>query len=57
MFGEDRLLAFVSEHFHDDPKAILSSVSAQVSAFAANTPQADDRTQLVIRYRGSAVTL
>ena len=53
MFGEDRLLSFISfGHFEDDdPKAILSSVSARVSAYAVGTEQADDRTQLVIRYR------
>ena len=55
LFGEERLLSFISGgHFRDEPNAILSSVSERISAFAAGTEQADDRTQLVIRYRGNA---
>ncbi|MBR1588486.1 MAG: SpoIIE family protein phosphatase [Kiritimatiellae bacterium] len=55
LFGENRLLSFLSfGRFYEDPGAILPAVSARVSAFAANTAQADDRTQLVIRYRGTA---
>ena len=55
MFGEERLLSFISfGHFQSETQKILSKVSAQVSAFAANMEQADDRTQLVICYRGNA---
>ena len=55
LFGEERLISFISGgHFRDEPNAILSSVSERISAFAAGTEQADDRTQLVIRYRGNA---
>ena len=54
LFGEDRLLSFLSfGRFYEDPETILSSVSARISTFAANTAQADDQTQLVIRYRGT----
>ncbi len=55
MFGEDRLLGILSdERLQADPQAIPAAVSGSVSAFAAGTEQADDRTQLVIRYRGGA---
>ena len=54
LFGEERLLSFLSfGRFYDDPERILPSVSTRVSLFAADTAQADDRTQLVIRYRGA----
>jgi hypothetical protein len=54
LFGEDRLLSFLSfGRFYEEPETILSSVSARVSAFAANTAQADDQTQLVIHYHGT----
>ena len=53
LFGEERLLSLLSGgHFYGEPGKILSSVSARVSAYAAGTVQTDDRTQLVIRYRG-----
>ena len=53
LFGEERLLSFLSfGRFYGEPKKILSSVSARVAAYAADTAQTDDRTQLVIRYRG-----
>ena len=55
MFGEERLLSFISfGHFQSETQKILSKVSAQVSAFAANMEQADDRTQLVVFYHGNA---
>ena len=54
MFGEERLLSFISfGHFQSETQKILSKVSSRISAFAANTEQADDRTQLVICYRGN----
>ena len=55
LFGEERLLSILSSgRFQDDPKGILSAVSEHVAAFAGSSEQADDRTQLVIRYRGTA---
>ena len=52
LFGEERLLSTLSfGHFHDEPEKILSSVSARVSTYAADTAQTGDRTQLVIRWR------
>ena len=54
MFGEERLLSLISfGHFQGNIQKILSSVSARISSFAANTEQADDRTQLVICYHGT----
>jgi len=51
MFGEKRLLALISdERFQSEPQKILAAVSSRIAAFAANTEQADDRTQLIIRY-------
>ena len=56
MFGEERLLSILSSgRLQDDPQAIPAAVSGSVSAFAAGTEQADDRTQLVIRYHGVGV--
>ena len=54
MFGDERLLSILSsERLQNDPQAIPSAVSGSVSAFAAGTEQADDRTQLVVRYLGT----
>ena len=49
----DRLLKILSQsRFRDNPGSCLEDVLAHVSAYAAETEQADDRTQLVIRYNG-----
>ncbi len=54
LFGEDSLLALLSDaRFLHAPKDILAAVLSRVSAHAASTEQTDDRTQLVIRYRGA----
>jgi len=54
LLGEERLLAAISKAGADgDLSKLLQSVLACVSAHAAEADQADDCTQLVIRYRGS----
>ena len=54
LFGEERLLAAISKTgAGSDLAKLLQSVLAHVSAYAAGADQADDRTQLVIRYSGS----
>ena len=54
LLGEERLLAAISKAGADgDLAKLLQSVLACVSAHAAEADQADDCTQLVIRYRGS----
>ena len=54
LLGEERLLAAISKMGAGrDLAKLLQSVLARVSAYAAGADQADDCTQLVIRYRGS----
>ena len=54
LFGEERLLAAISKTgAGSDLAKLLQSVLAHVSAYAAGADQADDCTQLVIRYSGS----
>ena len=54
LLGEERLLATISKTgAGGDLAKLLQSVLARVSAYAAGADQADDCTQLVIRYRGS----
>ena len=53
LFGEERLLAaFSAPGCIDPPKAFLESILTRVTEHAAGTEQADDCTQLLIRYRG-----
>ena len=51
LYGEARLLKTVTS-FADRRDAVLGAVLADVRRHAAGTEQADDCTQLVIRYRG-----
>ena len=54
LLGEERLLAAISKMGAGrDLAKLLQSVLAHVSAHAAGADQADDCTQLVIRYSGS----
>ena len=54
LFGEERLLAaFSAPGCIDPPKAFLESVLARVTEHASGTEQADDCTQLLIRYKGN----
>ena len=53
LFGENRLLAlFAGRRFLDAPGDCPDAVMAQVAAHAGPVGQADDCTQLVLRYRG-----
>ena len=51
LYGEDRLLKVLSDGAHRQ-KALLDAVLGDVRHYAANVEQADDCTQLVLRYRG-----
>ncbi len=54
LFGEERLLALLSDaRFRSRPSDALQAVLAAVKAHASGVEQADDCTQLVIRYRGT----
>ena len=53
LFGEDRLLAALSDgDFLAHPETCTAAVLAAVEAHAAGTAQSDDRTQLLLRWRG-----
>ena len=53
LFGEERLRAFLEAGgFLERPETCTGAVLAGVEAHAAGTPQSDDRTQLLVRWRG-----
>ncbi len=52
LFGEARLLALL-EAAPDSQKGLLDGVLASVAAYAGAVEQADDCTQLALRYRGA----
>ncbi len=59
MFGEDRLLSTVSESLKENPEfvsqtssSLLNTVLSKVETHCGEEEQSDDRTQLVIRFRG-----
>ena len=53
LFGEARLQAFLEDGgFLAHPEACTGAVLAGVEAHAAGTEQSDDRTQLLLRWRG-----
>ena len=55
LFGEERLLAFLAGGgFVEHPENCAGAVLAGVTAHAAGAEQSDDRTQLIVRYKGSA---
>ena len=55
LYGEKRLLAFLAGGgFAGNPGKCPSAVLADVEAHAAGAEQSDDRTQLVVRWRGPA---
>ena len=56
LYGEARLLKLLAAHDRH-PDHLLESVLADVRAHAAGAEQADDCTQLVIRYRGGSAGL
>ncbi len=53
LFGEERLLEFISKGgFIKHPENCARAVLAGVTAHAVGAEQSDDRTQLIVRYRG-----
>jgi sigma-B regulation protein RsbU (phosphoserine phosphatase) len=53
LFGEERLVAFLAGQTNSHPSELLGSVIAEVDAYMALAPMADDVTLLVVRYNGS----
>jgi PAS domain S-box-containing protein len=49
LFGEKRLIEVIKKNAHQSAKEILEQILSEVRAFAADTPQADDITLLIIR--------
>ena len=56
LYGEARLLKLLESHTYRQ-EDLLKAVLADVRAYAAGAEQADDCTQLVIRYRGPEETV
>ena len=56
LYGEDRLMRLLTARDHRQ-EHLLKAVLEDVRAHAAGVEQADDCTQLVIRYRGGSGTL
>ena len=54
-FGEARLEAVLAQAAHEPVGALLESVTNAVRDFAAEAPQSDDITCLVVRYLGGRV--
>ena len=55
LFGEERLLSVLAAGgFLAHPETCAGAVLADVEAHAAGVPQADDRTQLLLIWRGAA---
>jgi sigma-B regulation protein RsbU (phosphoserine phosphatase) len=52
-FGEERLIATVTEHRHSSPVILLEHVFAAVREFSEGREPTDDVTALVLRYDGS----
>ncbi len=53
-FGEERLLRCLGPASTMDPERLIDHVLGEVRAFAADRPQFDDITLLVVRYAGEA---
>ncbi|MBR3640554.1 MAG: SpoIIE family protein phosphatase [Oscillibacter sp.] len=53
LFGTDRMLASLNRAADDAPEKILSTVRADVAAFAGEAPQFDDLTMLCLEYFGN----
>lgn len=52
LFGEDRLVGFLAGQTNSHPSELLGAVIAEVDAYMALAPMADDVTLLVVRYNG-----
>jgi len=53
-FGEERFLASLATAHRETPDALVARLTAEISAFAAGEPPADDVTLLVVRYGAGA---
>jgi phosphoserine phosphatase RsbU/P len=53
LFGEERLVDFLGGQTNGHPTELLGSIIAEVDAYMALAPMADDVTLLVVRYNGS----
>jgi sigma-B regulation protein RsbU (phosphoserine phosphatase) len=53
LFGEARLVDFLTSQTNIHPTELLGSIIAEVDAYMALAPMADDVTLLVLRYNGS----
>jgi phosphoserine phosphatase RsbU/P len=53
LYGEPRLAATLARRAGEHPTEVLAAVVADVDAYMALTPMADDVTLLVIRYNGA----
>jgi len=56
-FGEERLLGCVGRACEMEPEKLIEHVLGAVRTFAADRPQFDDITLLVVRYAGEEGTL
>lgn len=54
LFGEARLEGFLAAQTKNHPTELLGAVIAEVDAYMALAPMADDVTLLVLRYNGAA---
>jgi serine phosphatase RsbU (regulator of sigma subunit)/uncharacterized membrane protein YeaQ/YmgE (transglycosylase-associated protein family) len=48
MFGEERLISFITGHGDDEPRSFLDGLIAEITAFAGSTTFHDDITCLVL---------
>lgn len=48
-FGEERVLAILSENRHLDAKGILARLEEELDRFVGTAPQSDDRTMVVVK--------
>jgi sigma-B regulation protein RsbU (phosphoserine phosphatase) len=55
-FGEERLLRCLAASCALEPEALIERVLGEVRAFAADRPQFDDITLLVVRYTGEGAS-
>lgn len=50
-YGEDRLLEFVNNHQNTELKEFLQLMKSDIDKFAGTSPQADDITMMLIRFK------
>lgn len=50
LYGEERLINYISTHNSDSPKTLLTQLKSDIDRFAGDAPQFDDITMLVFDY-------